>query len=51
MEAGLMHAREQPFYGAFKVTRFLIRKLTQFIEIANLRRGVGGKLLTLKNHE
>jgi hypothetical protein len=40
MEAGLLQAREQTFYGAFKVTRFLIGNLKQFYENANLRRGV-----------
>jgi len=35
-----MPARDLGLYGAFKVTRFLIGKLEQFIEIANLRRGV-----------
>jgi hypothetical protein len=43
MEAGLLPARDLGLYGAFKVTRFLIGKLRQFNEIANLRRGVGGK--------
>jgi len=37
-----MPARDLGLYGAFKVTRFLIGKLEQFIEIANLRRGVSG---------
>jgi antitoxin component YwqK of YwqJK toxin-antitoxin module len=35
-----MPARDHYFYGAFKVTRFLIGNLIQFNEIANLRRGV-----------
>jgi len=39
-----MPAREQTFYGAFKVTRFLIGKLKQFFLKANLRRGVIDKL-------
>jgi hypothetical protein len=38
-----MPARDLGLYGAFKVTRFLIGKLEQFIEIANLRRGVSYK--------
>jgi hypothetical protein len=44
-----MPARDLGLYRAFKVTRFLIGKLKQFNEIANLRRDVSGNLKVLLN--
>jgi len=46
-----MPARDPDLYGAFKVTRFLIGKLRQFIENANLRRGVSSKALKANDHD